>query len=294
MDLLQSSGYAISLDEIYEHVQQALWLTVEVDLRKDGNSLVIYRHNVRNSLASLKRQGKIESPKRGYWQQTKFVHEQSKKEVHHKPTFVVTRIVDGDTFDVYPRWRIQRGRFLEGVCIRPVGYDTPEQGQTGYCEATKKLEELIFEKEICIENVSFVDRYGRLGAQVLFQGINLYRFFPEFAIPRNNLPIPSYEPQVATKFNTILKEVHARISKTLGVDLKLIDTIVSLSKSQESSDGLHLNKELELVINQSRLQVARVANVPIEDVNFRVDLPTAIDLSIREKNSRLKVLGIRV
>jgi len=37
----------------------------------------------------------------------------------------VTRIVDGDTFEVAPKWEWDGA---EGSRIRPIGYDTPERG----------------------------------------------------------------------------------------------------------------------------------------------------------------------
>jgi endonuclease YncB( thermonuclease family) len=64
----------------------------------------------------------------------------------------VTRIIDGDTFQIYS------GEIIRLLCI-----DTPEQGKKGSEKAKQFLEDLILNKEVRLEkDISETDKYGRL------------------------------------------------------------------------------------------------------------------------------------
>ena len=89
--------------------------------------------------------------------------------------FKVTRIVDGDTFEVDPNWRWGR---QEGKIIRPAGYDTPEEGQAGYEEAKRRLAKLILGKEIELRNFIKIT-YDRLLCDVYLEDKNLKDYFPD-------------------------------------------------------------------------------------------------------------------
>ncbi|MEN8252091.1 MAG: thermonuclease family protein [Patescibacteria group bacterium] len=66
--------------------------------------------------------------------------------------FVVSRVIDGDTFEIE-----------SGQRVRMIGIDTPERGKYFFTEATDRLKELIEGKEVTLsKDVSEVDRYGRL------------------------------------------------------------------------------------------------------------------------------------
>lgn len=43
--------------------------------------------------------------------------------------FIVSEIVDGDTFKVKNGWKWNKKK---GDTVRPTGYDTPEKGEPGY------------------------------------------------------------------------------------------------------------------------------------------------------------------
>lgn len=85
----------------------------------------------------------------------------------------VTRIIDGDTFEVLPNWEFE-GK--TGDVVRPRGYDTPERGQSGYQEAKDKLTSLILGKEVELEDPIKLT-YGRLLCDVYYQDRNLAGYF---------------------------------------------------------------------------------------------------------------------
>ena len=68
----------------------------------------------------------------------------------------------------------------KGDIIRPTGYNTPEKGEQGYEQAKQKLKDLIWEKTVDIKNAKIVDEWGRLVADVYYNGKNLADYFPEY------------------------------------------------------------------------------------------------------------------
>jgi len=90
----------------------------------------------------------------------------------------VIGIIDGDTFKVSPRWK-WRGQ--TGNRVRPLGYNTPEKGQAGYDDATKKLREIILGKKVEFGKAVKIDR-GRLLCDVFIEGENIADFFPEYKV----------------------------------------------------------------------------------------------------------------
>lgn len=88
----------------------------------------------------------------------------------------VTRIIDGDTFEVSPKWN-WNGH--PGNIVRPVGYDAPEKGEAGFQKAKDKLADLILDKEVELKNPKALS-YGRLVCEVYVDGLNLAAFFPEY------------------------------------------------------------------------------------------------------------------
>ncbi len=91
-------------------------------------------------------------------------------------TFKVVSIIDGDTFDVTPKW-IWDGK--EGNRVRAAGYNAPEQGQLGYEAANRRLRNLIDGKEVDLKNPIKIT-YGRLLCEVYLNGKNLADYFPEY------------------------------------------------------------------------------------------------------------------
>jgi endonuclease YncB( thermonuclease family) len=90
--------------------------------------------------------------------------------------FKVKRVIDGDTFEVTPKWK---WKDKEGDIIRASKYNTPEENEPGYENAKKKLKELIEEKEVELINPLRIT-YGRLLCDVIYNGTNLADNFPEY------------------------------------------------------------------------------------------------------------------
>ena len=85
----------------------------------------------------------------------------------------VTKIIDGDTFEVSPNWT-WNGH--EGNVVRPRGYDTPEWGEPGYQEAKEKLANLILNKEVELKDPVGLT-YDRLLCDVYYEGKILSEYF---------------------------------------------------------------------------------------------------------------------
>ena len=91
--------------------------------------------------------------------------------------FTVSEVVDGDTFKVKNGWEWNEKK---GDTVRPTGYDTPEKGETGYEQAKQKLKDLILGKTVDIKSAKIVGQWGRLVADVYYNGKNLADYFPEY------------------------------------------------------------------------------------------------------------------
>lgn len=79
------------------------------------------------------------------------VHSSSSVEID--ATTVVSKVIDGDTFDTTSEGR-----------IRLADVDTPEKGESGYYEAKNFLTSLVYDKHVYldIDDVYETDKYGRL------------------------------------------------------------------------------------------------------------------------------------
>jgi endonuclease YncB( thermonuclease family) len=91
-------------------------------------------------------------------------------------SFKVTKVIDGDTFEVSPKWKWNK---QEGNVIRPKGYNTPEEGKPGYQAAKDKLTKLILSGEVELKNAITIT-YGRLLCDVYYNGKNLSDYFSEY------------------------------------------------------------------------------------------------------------------
>lgn len=90
--------------------------------------------------------------------------------------FNVTAIIDGDTFDVSPKWK-WNGTI--GERVRPTGYDAPELHAFGGQTARDKLSRLIRGKQVELRTAHKIDR-GRLVCDVFFNNRNLSEYFSEY------------------------------------------------------------------------------------------------------------------
>ena len=90
--------------------------------------------------------------------------------------FEVTRVIDGDTFEMSSNWKWndQTGRV-----VRVNGYDTPEEREPGYQAAKDKLEDLILNKDVELKNPIRIT-YGRLLCDVYYNGKNIADYFLEY------------------------------------------------------------------------------------------------------------------
>ena len=90
--------------------------------------------------------------------------------------FTVTAVIDGDTFEVTPRWKWNGDT---GTRVRPTGYDATELHAYGGQAAKNKLSNLIRGEEVDLRTAHKIDR-GRLVCDVYYQGRNLADYFPEY------------------------------------------------------------------------------------------------------------------
>ena len=87
--------------------------------------------------------------------------------------FQVTRIIDGDTFEVNPNWQ-WNGQ--SGDRVRPTGYDAAEIGSRGAAAATSWLSNLILGRTVGLGSAYKIDR-GRLVCDVYFNGRSLADYY---------------------------------------------------------------------------------------------------------------------
>jgi endonuclease YncB( thermonuclease family) len=83
--------------------------------------------------------------------------------------FTVTRVVDGDTFDVNPGWKWD-GK--EGDRVRIANFDAAEIDEWGGKSATQKLKNLIEGEEVELKKAVNIDR-GRVVCDVYYNGTDI-------------------------------------------------------------------------------------------------------------------------
>lgn len=89
--------------------------------------------------------------------------------------FRVVNVIDGDAFDVDPRWNWNG---LVGMRVRVAGYHA-ELHQFGGMAARSKLASLVLGRTVELRKAYRVDR-GRLVSDVFFNGYNLASYFGEY------------------------------------------------------------------------------------------------------------------
>jgi len=90
--------------------------------------------------------------------------------------FTVTKIIDGDTFEVKHGWN---WKGTTGTRVRPTGYNAPELNTYGGQAAKEKLSKLINGQQVDLGTAYRIDR-GRLVCDVFFKNKNLADYFPEY------------------------------------------------------------------------------------------------------------------
>ncbi len=77
--------------------------------------------------------------------------------------FLVTRVIDGDTFEVSPQWQAQNGSI--GNRVRIANFNAPEANTSEGQQATQNLKIKIAGKRVHLDEQA-VDVYGRLVAKI--------------------------------------------------------------------------------------------------------------------------------
>ena len=90
-------------------------------------------------------------------------------------TFTVTAVIDGNTFEVSPKWEYGDDT---GERVQAVGYDAPKAGKRAMA-AEQKLSILLQNKKVELGEVQGVER-GRLVCEAYFEGRNLASYFREY------------------------------------------------------------------------------------------------------------------
>lgn len=85
-------------------------------------------------------------------------------------TFTVTRVVDGDTFDVSPNWKLKDGK--KGDRVRIANFDAAEIDEWGGKSAMQKLKNLIEGEEVELKKAVNIDR-GRVVCDVYYNGTDI-------------------------------------------------------------------------------------------------------------------------
>ena len=80
--------------------------------------------------------------------------------------FLVTKVVDGDTFKVTPNWKY--GTKI-GNRVRIASYDAPELNSSAGKVAKRELRALLDDQSVELESEA-IDKYGRLVANVYLDG----------------------------------------------------------------------------------------------------------------------------
>jgi len=119
-----------------------------------------------------------------------------------KTTFLVTKVVDGDTID------IETGERVRFVCI-----DTPERGDFYYKEAKDFLTNYILNKEVkLVKDITEKDRYGRILRYVYLED----EFVNGILVEKGYAKVYRYNPDVTLCDDLSVLERKAKNSK-LGI-----------------------------------------------------------------------------
>ena len=118
------------------------------------------------------------------------VAETQQPEESMSDTYLVTRIVDGDTFEIE-----------SGQKVRLIGIKKTEKGECYFDAASNKLSELVLDNKVRLEkDVSETDRYGRLLGYVYVGDV----FVNEVMVAEGFAQATSYPPDV--KFQDVFRE----------------------------------------------------------------------------------------
>jgi hypothetical protein len=90
--------------------------------------------------------------------------------------FEVTKILDGNTFEVKPFWKWEDEN---GVFVRATGYNAPGVGEPGYEDVKNQLMELLFGEQVTLKHAVAIED-DALICEVHIDGKNLAEYFPSY------------------------------------------------------------------------------------------------------------------
>jgi hypothetical protein len=90
---------------------------------------------------------------------------------------VISEVLNGNTFKVSPEWLWD---FNEGDTVKALGYRTPQNSQTEFEKAVRKMKKLLLGKTVELANPVNLTEEGQLLCDVLVDGKNVAEFFPEY------------------------------------------------------------------------------------------------------------------
>ncbi|HQN49239.1 MAG TPA: lamin tail domain-containing protein [Caldisericia bacterium] len=161
--------------------------------------------------------------------------------------YLVKRVIDGDTAELD-----------NGIIVRYIGINAPEQGQSLYNESKQRNKELVEGKKVKLEFDNLLyDQYGRLLSYVFIDDIFVnYQLLKEgFAVLDKIYPNTKYIDKLIEAEN-YAKENKTGIWKESNIRLK----IININYDAEGNDNENLNDEW--------VEIKNVEIMPVNMKNF--------------------------
>lgn len=170
--------------------------------------------------------------------------------------YFVKRVIDGDTFELE-----------NGLIVRYIGINAPEQGQTLYEKAKLRNKELVEGKKVKLEfdNLLF-DQFGRLLSYVFVDNIFVnYQLLKEgYAIYEKIYPNKKYCDKLIEAEN-FAKDNKIGIWKESNIKLK----IVNINYDAEGDDNENLNGEW-VVIKNVEIMPVNMKDFTLRDITNHI------------------------